>query len=100
LVYISRPPNPPKTLENILLLAASISNPTAGCIKPYPDLTIFLFLAMPLVLGSLISFGIFLVYPFIIVKRIKNEEDVLSKDLKGYKEYMKKVKYRLIPFIW
>lgn len=67
---------------------------------PMYTATIFLFLAMPLVLGSLISFIIFLVYPFIIVKRIINEEEVLKKDLKGYKEYMKKVKYRLIPFIW
>jgi len=62
--------------------------------------TIFLFLSMPLVLGSLISFIIFFVYPFIIVKRIKNEEEFLEKNLKGYKEYKKKVKYKLIPFIW
>lgn len=62
--------------------------------------TILLFLTMPLVLGSIISFGIFLVYPFIIAKRIKNEEDVLERDLKGYSEYKKKVKYKLIPFIW
>lgn len=63
-------------------------------------ITIVLFLMMPLILNSLISFFIFLVYPFIIVKRIKNEEAVLIKELKGYKEYMKKVKYRLIPYIW
>ena len=62
--------------------------------------TIFLFLSIPLILGSIISFIIFLIYPFIIVKRIKNEEEVLEKKLKGYKEYKKKVKYRLIPFIW
>ena len=62
--------------------------------------TIILFLSMPLVLGSVISFLIFLIYPFIIIKRIKNEEKVLEKDLSGYKEYMKKVKYRLIPYIW
>ena len=62
--------------------------------------TIILFLSMPLVLGSVISFLIFLIYPFIIIKRIKNEEKVLEKDLFGYKEYMKKVKYRLIPYIW
>lgn len=55
---------------------------------------------MPLILGSLISFIIFLVYPFIIVKRILNEEKVLDDKLKGYKEYKKKVRYRLIPFIW
>lgn len=62
--------------------------------------TILLFLSMPLVLGSVISFVIFLVYPFIIAKRIKNEEEVLEKDLAGYSEYKKKVKYKLIPFIW
>lgn len=62
--------------------------------------TIFLFLSMPLILGSWISFIIFLIYPFVIVKRINNEEEVLEKDLKGYKDYKKKVKYRLIPFIW
>ena len=62
--------------------------------------TILLFLSMPLVLGSVISFIIFLVYPFIIAKRIKNEEEVLEKELKGYSEYKKKVKYKMIPFIW
>jgi protein-S-isoprenylcysteine O-methyltransferase Ste14 len=55
---------------------------------------------MPLVLGSLISFAIFLVYPFIIAKRIRHEEEFLEKELEGYKEYKQKVKYRLIPFIW
>lgn len=62
--------------------------------------TIFLFLSMPLILGSLISFLVFLLYPFIIIKRLNNEEKILEKDLKGYKEYKKKVKYKLIPFIW
>ena len=62
--------------------------------------TILLFLSMPLILGSVISFIIFLVYPFIIAKRIKNEEEVLEKELKGYLEYKKKVKYKMIPFIW
>ena len=62
--------------------------------------TIFLFLSMPLILGSIISFIIFLSYIFIIVKRIKNEEQVLTKDLKDYKEYNEKVKYKLIPYIW
>ena len=62
--------------------------------------TIILFLSMPLILGSIISFIIFLSYIFLIVKRIKNEEEVLEKDLKGYKEYEQKVKYRLIPYIW
>ena len=67
---------------------------------PMYAITIILFLMIPLILGSVISFIIFLIYPFIIVKRIRNEEKVLEKDLKGYKEYEKKVKYRLIPFIW
>ena len=67
---------------------------------PMYSITIILFLTMPLILGSIISFIIFLVYPFIICKRIKNEEILLEKELKGYTEYKKKVKYRLIPFIW
>lgn len=62
--------------------------------------TTLLFLAMPLVLGSLISFVVFLAYPFIIAARIKNEEKVLINELDGYEEYKKKVKYRMIPFIW
>ena len=67
---------------------------------PMYSSTILLFLSIPLVLGSLFSFLIFLLYPIIIVKRIKNEEQVLEQGLKGYLEYKKKVKYRLIPFIW
>lgn len=62
--------------------------------------TILLFLAMPLVLGSIISFLIFLVYPMILSKRIRNEEKVLEEQLAGYKEYKQKVKYKLIPFVW
>ena len=62
--------------------------------------TIFLFLSMPLILGSIFSFIIFMIYPFIIIKRLKNEEQVLEKELRGYKEYKNKVKYKLIPFIW
>ena len=67
---------------------------------PMYTTTIFLFLSMPLILGSIISFIIFLIYPFIIAKRIKNEEEVLEKELVGYSEYKKKVKYKLIPFVW
>ena len=67
---------------------------------PMYSSTILLFLSIPLVLGSLFSFLIFLLYPIIIIKRIKNEEQVLEQGLKGYLEYKKKVKYRLIPFIW
>lgn len=62
--------------------------------------TILLFLSMPLVLGSFFSFLVFLIYPVITVKRIRNEEEVLEKSLEGYSEYKKRVKYRLIPFIW
>ena len=57
---------------------------------PMYAVTILLFLTMPLILGSIISFIIFLIYPIIIGKRIKNEEKVLEKDLKGYAEYKKK----------
>lgn len=67
---------------------------------PMYMVTIILFLSIPLILGSIISFFIFLIYPFIIIKRIGNEEKVLEKELKGYKEYKNKVKYRILPFIW
>ena len=62
--------------------------------------TIFLFLSMPLVLGSIYSFIVMLIYPIIIAFRIKNEEEVLENELIGYKEYKEKVKYRLIPYLW
>ena len=67
---------------------------------PMYSATLILFLSMPLVLGSLYSFVVFLAYPFIIAKRIIHEEDFLEKELEGYKEYKQKVKYRLIPFVW
>lgn len=62
--------------------------------------TLLLFMSIPFVLGSLISFIVFLAYPVIISKRIKNEEEVLTRELEGYGEYKQKVKYRMIPFIW
>ena len=62
--------------------------------------TIFLFLSMPLILDSIFSFIIMLIYPIIIIFRIKNEEKVLENELEGYKEYKEKVKYKLVPFIW
>ena len=62
--------------------------------------TIFLFLSMPLILGSLFSFVIMLIYPIIIFFRIINEERFLEIKLEGYKEYKEKVKYKIIPFIW
>lgn len=67
---------------------------------PMYSATIFLFLSMPLILGSLISFFIFLLYPVLIVIRTLNEEKVLTDELDGYKEYKRKVKYRIFPFIW
>lgn len=78
-----------------------ISTGLYGIVRhPMYSVTLFLFLSMPLVLGSVISFVIFLAYPPIIVKRIRNEEELLEKELDGYGEYMKKVKYRLLPFVW
>ena len=62
--------------------------------------TVLLFLMMPLVLGSVISLLFMLAYIPIIVKRIHNEEQVLEKGLPGYREYKKRVRYRLLPFIW
>ena len=67
---------------------------------PMYSATFLLFLSMPLVLGSVYSFILHLIYPFMIAKRIKSEEKFLEKELNGYCEYQKKVKYRLIPFIW
>ena len=67
---------------------------------PMYSATLFIFLSMGLVLGSPVSFAILLFYIPIIVLRIKNEEQVLLQGLQGYDEYCKKVKYRLIPFVW
>ena len=62
--------------------------------------TTVLFLAMPLVLASPISFAVMLLYIPLIAKRIKNEEAVLEEGLEGYKEYKLRVKYKVLPFIW
>ena len=67
---------------------------------PMYSATVLLFLSMPLVLGSVYAFVIFLVYPFLIACRIKHEEAFLEQELPGYSAYKQKVKYRLIPFIW
>ena len=67
---------------------------------PMYSATLILFLSMPLVLGSAVSFVVFLVYPAIIAKRIRNEEKVLEEGLEGYVAYKKRVKYRVIPFVW
>lgn len=61
---------------------------------------LILFLAMPLVLGSPISFGIMLLYVPILAKRIRNEEKVLEEGLNGYREYKNRIRYKLIPFVW
>lgn len=62
--------------------------------------TVLLFLAMPLILGSWISFLIFLIYPVLIALRIRDEERLLERELAGYSEYKMRVRYRLIPFVW
>ena len=67
---------------------------------PMYAVTLVLFLSMPLVLGSIWSFLVFLTYPGILVKRIRDEEAALKKALPGYEAYCEKVKYRLIPGIW
>ena len=67
---------------------------------PMYSITLLLFISMPIVLGSLYALPVFLLYPFIIAKRIRSEEAFLEKELCGYTEYKKRVKYRLIPFVW
>lgn len=67
---------------------------------PMYGVTLLLFLSMPLVLGSVLSFAVFLAYPVIIAARIRNEEAVLEKGLEGYAGYKRKVKYKIIPFVW
>ena len=67
---------------------------------PMYSASVLLFLSMPLVLNSPLSFLVMLCYLPLIAKRIRNEEKLLQKELPGYKEYAERVKYRLIPFIW
>lgn len=67
---------------------------------PMYSATLLLFLSMPIVLGSVYAFLIFLAYPLIIAKRIRHEEAFLEENLEGYQAYKQKVKYRLIPFVW
>lgn len=67
---------------------------------PMYSATILLYLSIPLVLGSIYSFLIFLMFPLVIAKRISNEEAVLEKGLEGYTSYKQRVKYKIIPFIW
>lgn len=67
---------------------------------PMYAVTILLFLMIPIVLGSWYSLIVFAFYPAIIIIRLKDEEDLLTRELSGYAEYKKKVRYRIIPFIW
>ena len=67
---------------------------------PMYAVTILLFLMMPLVLGSWYALIAFAFYPVIIIVRLKDEEDLLTRELPGYAEYKQKVKYRIIPFVW
>ena len=67
---------------------------------PMYAVTIWLFLSIPIILGSFYALLCFIPYPIIIAVRIRSEEKLLSKELDGYEKYKKKVKYRLIPFIW
>lgn len=67
---------------------------------PMYSATLLMFLSIPLILGSIISFAIMLAYIPIIAVRMNNEEKVLEEGLKGYREYKQKVRYKVIPFIW
>lgn len=67
---------------------------------PMYAVTTLLFLSIPLVLGSWISFVLFLIYPVLMVRRIRGEEALLEKELPGYRAYQEKVRYRMIPFVW
>ena len=67
---------------------------------PMYAVTILLFLMIPLVLGSWYALIAFAFYPAIIIVRLKDEEELLTKELPGYAEYKEKVKYRIVPFIW
>ena len=67
---------------------------------PMYAVTVLLFLMIPLVLGSWYALIVFAFYPAIIVVRLKDEEELLTRELPGYEAYQQKVKYRLIPFIW
>ena len=67
---------------------------------PMYTATILMFCMIPLILGSVTALPVFLLYPVILVRRIRNEEQVLCEELQGYSVYLKKVKYRLFPYIW
>ncbi len=67
---------------------------------PMYAVTVDLFLMIPLILGSWWALLVFAIYPAVIIVRLKDEEELLTKELPGYEEYKKKVKYRILPFIW
>ena len=67
---------------------------------PMYAVTVLLFLSMPVVLGSVPAFVVFLVYPAILARRIRSEEEFLTRELPGYDAYKQKVRWRMIPFIW
>ena len=67
---------------------------------PMYAVTTVLFLSMPLVLGSWIAFALFLIYPALMVRRIRGEEQLLEAELPGYTDYKKRVRYRMFPFLW
>ena len=67
---------------------------------PMYSVTVWLFLSIPIILGSIPAFLCFVPYVFIIAVRIIDEEKLLTAELDGYEEYKNKVKYRLFPFIW
>jgi protein-S-isoprenylcysteine O-methyltransferase Ste14 len=67
---------------------------------PMYAIIFWMFLSMPIIIGSFAGLIPMVLLPFILVKRIKNEERVLKSELEGYEEYTRKVRYRLIPFIW
>lgn len=78
-----------------------ISDGLYGMVRhPMYAATLLLFLSMPLVLESWIAFAVLLTYPVLIVYRIRDEEQLLRRDLPGYAEYCRKVRWRLIPFVW
>ena len=78
-----------------------ISTGLYGIVRhPMYAVTLLLFLSMPLVLGSIPAFLVFLTYPAIIARRVRNEEAVLKRDLPGYAEYLEAGRWRLIPHIW
>ena len=67
---------------------------------PMYTATLLMFLSMPLILGSWWALALFAIYPLLIIKRIRNEEQVLASGLKGYADYQKRVRWRLIPWVW